>query len=93
MIGEVLQQIPLAVLFGIFLYMGVMSLHGIQLTERLFLLLKPPKHHPEHSYVCEVGTHTHTHCLWTCSETFKTLPDLSWSLVQSVDLDIWTCHL
>uniref|UniRef100_A0A8C2ZW38 Solute carrier family 4 member 2a n=1 Tax=Cyclopterus lumpus TaxID=8103 RepID=A0A8C2ZW38_CYCLU len=42
-IGEVLRQIPLAVLFGIFLYMGVMSLNGIQLTERLILLLMPPK--------------------------------------------------
>lgn len=29
-IGELLRQIPLAVLFGIFLYMGVTSLNGIQ---------------------------------------------------------------
>ncbi|KAM6918816.1 anion exchange protein 2a [Xenentodon cancila] len=55
-IGEVLRQIPLAVLFGIFLYMGVMSLNGIQLTERLILLLMPPKYHPDHSYVCKVQT-------------------------------------
>ncbi|XP_035988817.1 anion exchange protein 2a isoform X2 [Fundulus heteroclitus] len=55
-IGEVLRQIPLAVLFGIFLYMGVMSLNGIQLTERLILLLMPPKYHPDHSYVRKVRT-------------------------------------
>uniref|UniRef100_A0A3P9L9R6 Solute carrier family 4 member 2a n=1 Tax=Oryzias latipes TaxID=8090 RepID=A0A3P9L9R6_ORYLA len=55
-IGEVLRQIPLAVLFGIFLYMGVMSLNGIQLTERLILLLMPPKYHPDLNYVCKVRT-------------------------------------
>ncbi|XP_028282583.1 anion exchange protein 2a isoform X2 [Parambassis ranga] len=55
-IGEVLRQIPLAVLFGIFLYMGVMSLNGIQLTERLILLLMPPKYHPNHNYVRKVQT-------------------------------------
>lgn len=54
-IGEVLRQIPLAVLFGIFLYMGVMSLNGIQLTERLILLLMPPKYHPDHNYVRKVS--------------------------------------
>ncbi|KAJ8397395.1 hypothetical protein AAFF_G00439440 [Aldrovandia affinis] len=41
-IGDLLRQIPIAVLFGIFLYMGVMSLNGIQLTERMLLLLMPP---------------------------------------------------
>ncbi|KAL6103675.1 slc4a2 [Pungitius sinensis] len=55
-IGEVLRRIPLAVLFGIFLYMGVMSLNGIQLTERLILLLMPPKYHPDHNYVRKVRT-------------------------------------
>uniref|UniRef100_A0A3Q3H0N5 Anion exchange protein n=1 Tax=Labrus bergylta TaxID=56723 RepID=A0A3Q3H0N5_9LABR len=55
-IGEVLRQIPLAVLFGIFLYMGVMSLNGIQLTDRLILLLMPPKYHPDQSYVRKVRT-------------------------------------
>ncbi|XP_054621545.1 anion exchange protein 2b isoform X2 [Dunckerocampus dactyliophorus] len=55
-IGDLLRQIPLAVLFGIFLYMGVMSLNGIQLTERIMLLLMPPKYHPDHSYVRKVRT-------------------------------------
>lgn len=55
-IGPLLRQIPLAVLFGIFLYMGVMSLNGIQLTERMMLLLMPPKYHPDHTYVRKVRT-------------------------------------
>ncbi|KAF7213491.1 anion exchange protein 2b isoform X1 [Nothobranchius furzeri] len=55
-ISDLLRQIPLAVLFGIFLYMGVMSLNGIQLTERMKLLLMPPKYHPDHTYVRKVRT-------------------------------------
>lgn len=55
-IGDLLRQIPIAVLFGIFLYMGVMSLNGIQLTERILLLLMPPKYHPDHIYVRKVRT-------------------------------------
>uniref|UniRef100_A0A3B4EXI0 Anion exchange protein n=1 Tax=Pundamilia nyererei TaxID=303518 RepID=A0A3B4EXI0_9CICH len=55
-ISDLLCQIPLAVLFGIFLYMGVMSLNGIQLTERMMLLLMPPKYHPDHTYVRKVRT-------------------------------------
>ncbi|XP_066537949.1 anion exchange protein 2a [Hoplias malabaricus] len=55
-IGDVLRKIPIAVLFGIFLYMGVMSLNGIQLTERMMLLLMPPKYHPDHTYVRKVRT-------------------------------------
>uniref|UniRef100_A0A672RNW8 Anion exchange protein n=1 Tax=Sinocyclocheilus grahami TaxID=75366 RepID=A0A672RNW8_SINGR len=55
-IGDLLGQIPIAVLFGIFLYMGVMSLNGIQLTERILLLLMPPKYHPDHTYVRKVRT-------------------------------------
>lgn len=56
-IGDLLRQIPLAVLFGIFLYMGVTSLNGIQFYERLHLLLMPPKHHPDVTYVKKVSPH------------------------------------
>ncbi|KAJ6666756.1 hypothetical protein lerEdw1_020480 [Lerista edwardsae] len=55
-IGDLLRKIPLAVLFGIFLYMGVTSLNGIQFYERLHLLLMPPKHHPDVPYVKKVRT-------------------------------------
>ena len=51
---DVLRLIPLAVLFGIFLYMGVTSLTGIQLYERITLMVTPAKHHPDHLYVTKV---------------------------------------
>ncbi|XP_007501706.1 anion exchange protein 3 isoform X8 [Monodelphis domestica] len=54
--GPMLRRIPLAVLFGIFLYMGVTSLIGIQLSQRLLLLLMPAKHHPDEPYVTKVKT-------------------------------------
>ncbi|XP_013912289.1 PREDICTED: anion exchange protein 3-like, partial [Thamnophis sirtalis] len=54
--GSILRQIPLAVLFGVFLYMGVTSLTGIQLYERLLLIFMPSKHHPDHIYVIKVKT-------------------------------------
>ncbi|XP_059896721.1 anion exchange protein 3 isoform X5 [Gadus macrocephalus] len=53
---DVLRLIPLAVLFGIFLYMGVTSLTGIQLYERITLMVTPAKHHPDHLYVTKVKT-------------------------------------
>lgn len=46
LMGPILQPHPLAVLFGIFLYMGVTSLSGIQLFGRILLLLKPRKFSP-----------------------------------------------
>ncbi|GAB0198945.1 band 3 anion transport protein [Grus japonensis] len=52
----ILKYIPLAVLFGIFLYMGVTSLFGIQLFDRILLLLMPPKYHPKEPYVTRVKT-------------------------------------
>lgn len=53
---DVLRLIPLAVLFGIFLYMGVTSLTGIQLYDRITLMVTPAKHHPDHIYVTKVKT-------------------------------------
>ncbi|XP_072212552.1 band 3 anion transport protein isoform X2 [Excalfactoria chinensis] len=52
----ILKYIPLSVLFGIFLYMGVTSLFGIQLFDRILLLLMPPKYHPKEPYVTRVKT-------------------------------------
>nr|XP_015865394.1 anion exchange protein 3 isoform X2 [Peromyscus maniculatus bairdii] len=54
--GAVLRRIPLAVLFGIFLYMGVTSLSGIQLSQRLLLIFMPAKHHPEQPYVTKLDS-------------------------------------
>jgi len=58
-LGAVLQYIPTAVLFGVFLYMGVASLSGIQLWQRMILLITPTKHHPvDVGYVRYVSTVT-----------------------------------
>lgn len=67
-LGMVLRYIPTAVLFGVFLYMGIASLGGIQLFDRIVLLLTPTKHHPvDVSYIRYVSVFTCTstplHCL------------------------------
>ncbi|KAF1373881.1 hypothetical protein PFLUV_G00243530 [Perca fluviatilis] len=51
----ILKMIPMSALFGIFLYMGVTSLNGIQLWDRILLLFIPKKYHPE-SYATRVST-------------------------------------
>lgn len=50
----ILKMIPIAALFGIFLYMGVTSLSGIQLWDRMLLLLIPKKYHPNEPYAQKV---------------------------------------
>ncbi|KAK6471159.1 electroneutral sodium bicarbonate exchanger 1 [Huso huso] len=50
----VLQFIPMPVLYGVFLYMGVSSLKGIQFFDRLKLFAMPPKHQPDFIYLRHV---------------------------------------
>ncbi|KAJ7317767.1 hypothetical protein JRQ81_003929 [Phrynocephalus forsythii] len=50
----VLQFIPMAVLYGLFLYMGVSSLRGIQFFDRLKLFGMPNKHQPDFIYLRHV---------------------------------------
>ncbi|XP_077068316.1 solute carrier family 4 member 1a (Diego blood group) [Siphateles boraxobius] len=52
----VLKMIPMTALFGIFLYMGITSLSGIQLWDRILLLIMPKKHHPPVPFVTRVQT-------------------------------------
>uniref|UniRef100_A0A8C3G1Z2 Anion exchange protein n=1 Tax=Cyclopterus lumpus TaxID=8103 RepID=A0A8C3G1Z2_CYCLU len=52
----ILKMIPISALFGIFLYMGVTSLNGIQLWDRILLLLIPKKYHPNEPYATRVST-------------------------------------
>jgi anion exchange protein len=49
-----LTYIPMPVLYGVFLYMGLSSLNGVQLVDRLKLLLMPGKHQPDYVYVRHV---------------------------------------
>uniref|UniRef100_A0A3Q3QC07 Anion exchange protein n=1 Tax=Monopterus albus TaxID=43700 RepID=A0A3Q3QC07_MONAL len=46
--------IPMPVLYGVFLYMGVASLNGVQFMDRLVLLLMPAKHQPDLVYLRHV---------------------------------------
>ncbi|XP_026772500.3 solute carrier family 4 member 1a (Diego blood group) [Pangasianodon hypophthalmus] len=52
----VLTLIPMSALFGIFLYMGVTSLSGVQLWDRIQLLIVPKKYHPSLPYATRVKT-------------------------------------
>uniref|UniRef100_A0AAQ5ZX84 Anion exchange protein n=1 Tax=Amphiprion ocellaris TaxID=80972 RepID=A0AAQ5ZX84_AMPOC len=53
-LAPVLQYIPMPVLYGVFLYMGVASLSGIQFWERIKLYLMPSKHQPDFSFLRHV---------------------------------------
>ncbi|XP_038047086.1 band 3 anion transport protein-like isoform X2 [Patiria miniata] len=55
-LAPLLRQVPLAVLFGVFLYMGIVSLNGIQMVDRVILMLMPVKHHPDVAYTRKVKT-------------------------------------
>ncbi|TSK77084.1 Band 3 anion exchange protein [Bagarius yarrelli] len=52
----VLKLIPMSALFGIFLYMGITSLSGVQMWDRILLLFVPKKYHPSHPYATRVKT-------------------------------------
>ncbi|XP_073957418.1 anion exchange protein Ae2 isoform X3 [Choristoneura fumiferana] len=54
--SSLLKLVPMAVLFGVFLYMGISALGGIQFWDRCILLLKPVKHHAQVPYVRRVPT-------------------------------------
>ncbi|XP_068130991.1 electrogenic sodium bicarbonate cotransporter 4 isoform X1 [Hyperolius riggenbachi] len=53
-LAPVLKYIPMPVLYGIFLYMGVASLNGIQFWDRCKLFLMPAKHQPDYAYLRHV---------------------------------------
>ncbi|NXD64025.1 S4A4 protein, partial [Eolophus roseicapillus] len=52
--APILKHIPMPVLYGVFLYMGVAALNSIQLTDRVRLLLMPAKHQPDLAYLRHV---------------------------------------
>ena len=49
-----LKFIPMPVLYGIFLYMGIASLSGLQFVDRVLLLITPKKYRPDYPYVKSV---------------------------------------
>uniref|UniRef100_A0A8C5U743 Anion exchange protein n=1 Tax=Malurus cyaneus samueli TaxID=2593467 RepID=A0A8C5U743_9PASS len=52
--APVLKHIPMPVLYGVFLHMGVAALNSIQLMDRVRLLLMPAKHQPDLAYLRHV---------------------------------------
>jgi hypothetical protein len=54
LLAPVLREIPMAVVFGVFLYLGICSLNGVDFVDRVYLFFYPPKHHPSAPYVQHV---------------------------------------
>lgn len=68
-LAPALRAVPIPVLAGVLLYLGVCSLSHIQLCERIKMLFIPPNHHPDVSYVLKVQTkkmHTFTLIQFVC---------------------------
>ncbi|KAL0993263.1 hypothetical protein UPYG_G00105360 [Umbra pygmaea] len=56
LLEPILKMIPMTALFGIFLYMGITSLSGIQMWDRILLFIVPRKYYPADAYAQRVGT-------------------------------------
>ncbi|KAF5403071.1 hypothetical protein PHET_03632, partial [Paragonimus heterotremus] len=66
---RLLSCIPMAVLYGIFLFMGISSLHGVQMVERIGLMFMPIKYQPDYSFLRHVSlrrVHMYTVVQVTC---------------------------
>jgi solute carrier family 4 (sodium bicarbonate transporter), member 10 len=50
----VLRNIPMPVLFGVFLYMGVASLKGLQFFDRILIMFMPLKYQPDYMFLRQV---------------------------------------
>ena len=47
-------MIPMPVLYGVFLYMGVSSLKGMQLVHRVMIVFMPAKYQPDYMFLRHV---------------------------------------
>ncbi|XP_070520680.1 band 3 anion transport protein isoform X3 [Cardiocondyla obscurior] len=56
LMAPLLRRVPMSVLLGVFLYMGVSSTNGVQLFDRIKLFFMPVKHHGTANYVRRVQT-------------------------------------
>ncbi|XP_076842631.1 electrogenic sodium bicarbonate cotransporter 4 isoform X2 [Brachyhypopomus gauderio] len=75
-LAPILQFIPMPVLYGVFLYMGVASLSGMQFWERVKLFLMPAKHQPDFVFLRHVPlrrVHLFTIVQITCLAVLWTL--------------------
>ena len=53
-LSPLLKRIPMPVLYGVFLYMGINSLDGLQFFDRLLLFFMPKKYQPDYPYLRQV---------------------------------------
>ncbi|CAF2962810.1 unnamed protein product [Rotaria sp. Silwood2] len=53
---KLLAFIPMPVLYGVFLYMGISSMKEIQLVSRILLIFMPEKYQPDYVYLRHVRT-------------------------------------
>ncbi|KAG8247287.1 Sodium bicarbonate cotransporter 3 [Homalodisca vitripennis] len=53
-ITPILSHIPMPVLFGVFLYMGVASLKGLQFFDRILIMFMPAKYQPDFMFLRKV---------------------------------------
>ncbi|XP_043256742.1 sodium bicarbonate cotransporter 3 isoform X5 [Colletes gigas] len=54
LLTPMLKHIPMPVLFGVFLYMGVASLKGLQFFDRILIMLMPVKYQPDYMFLRQV---------------------------------------
>ncbi|GAB1862743.1 Anion exchange protein [Camponotus japonicus] len=57
LMAPLLRRVPMSVLLGVFLYMGISSMNGVQLFDRVKLFFMPVKHHGTANYVRRVQTY------------------------------------
>lgn len=55
LLTPLLGHIPMPVLFGVFLYMGVASLKGLQFFDRILIMFMPAKYQPDYMFLRQVG--------------------------------------
>ncbi|KAG1669652.1 Anion exchange protein 2 [Nymphon striatum] len=102
LMAPALRLVPIAVLFGVFLYMGVSSMSGVQFLDRILLFFMPVKHHPDVQYVRKVKTfkmhlYTSLQCLclivlWIVKSTEAALA-FPFVLILMVPIRSQLCHL
>ena len=53
-LAPILKFIPMPVLYGVLMYMGVNTLNGMQFIDRMLLMFMPGKHQPDYVYLRHV---------------------------------------
>lgn len=82
LLTSVLSYIPMAVLYGVFLFMGISTLKGMQFIERILILFMPEKYQPDFKYLRYVKTNR-VH-LFTVIQLFSTAGLYSIKYIQQV---------